>query len=65
MSQETASFVLRTCDLTLGSSTSERTSEQYGTTYAWNNINLRVLSGDMYDKYDRFNLNSNTIAKGV
>ena len=65
MSQETASLVLRTCDLTLGSSISIGTADQYGTTYTWNNINLRVLLGDMYDKYDRFNLNLNTIATGA
>jgi hypothetical protein len=28
----------------------------------WNNINLRNLLGDMYDKYDRFNIALNTIA---
>ena len=30
--------------------------------FTWNNINLRSLLGDMYDKYDRFNLCLNTIA---
>jgi len=28
----------------------------------WNNINLRNLLGDMYDKYDRFNLCLNSIS---
>jgi hypothetical protein len=28
----------------------------------WNNINLRILLGDMYDKYDRFNLCLNCIS---
>ena len=28
----------------------------------WNNINLRNLLGDMYDKYDRFNLSLNCIS---
>ena len=27
----------------------------------WNNINLRTLLGDMYDKYDMFNLCLNTV----
>ena len=26
------------------------------TVEVWNNINLRVLLGDLYDKYDRFKL---------
>jgi hypothetical protein len=30
--------------------------------FTWNNINLRNLLGDMYDKYDRFNIALNTIA---
>ena len=55
MSQESASLVLKTSDLTLNSSTVIGTADQYGTTYTWNNINLRVLLSDMYDKYDRFN----------
>ena len=65
MSQETASLVLKTCDLTLGSTTNVGFANQYGTSFIWNNINLRVLLGDMYDKYDRFNLNLNTIATGA
>lgn len=35
------------------------------TSCTWSNINLRHLLGDMYDKYDRFNLCLNTIAQGV
>ena len=61
---QTASLVLKTSDLTLNSSTSTGTVDQYGTSFTWNNINLRVLLGDMYDQYDRFNLNLNTIATG-
>ena len=59
---QTASLVLKSSDLTLNSSTATGTADQYGTTYTWNNINLRVVLGDMYDQYDRFNLNLNTIA---
>jgi hypothetical protein len=57
-----ASLVLRSSDLTLG------TSNQYGScdanrlTQTWNNINLRTLLGDMYDKYDLFNICLNTIS---
>jgi hypothetical protein len=56
-----ASLVLRSSDLTLD------TSNQYGScdakrlTQTWNNINLRTVLGDMYDKYDLFNLCLNTI----
>ncbi len=35
------------------------------TSTTWYNINLRTLLGDMYDKYDLFNLCLNTIATGV
>jgi hypothetical protein len=54
--------VLRSSDLTLG------TTNQYGScdamrlTQTWNNINLRTLLGDMYDKYDLFNICLNTIS---
>jgi hypothetical protein len=57
-----ASLVLRSSDLTLN------TSNQYGScdamklTQTWNNINLRTLLGDMYDKYDLFNICLNTIS---
>jgi hypothetical protein len=59
---QTASLVLKSSDLTFGSSTTVGTADANGTTLTWNNINLRVLLGDMYDQYDRFNLNLNTIA---
>jgi hypothetical protein len=35
------------------------------TSFTWNNIDLRTLLGDMYNKYDRFNLCLNTIASGI
>jgi hypothetical protein len=60
-----ASLVLRSSDLTLG------TTNQYGScdanrlTQTWNNINLRTLLGDMYDKYDLFNICLNTITTAV
>jgi len=59
---ETASLILKSSDLTFGSSTTIGTADTNGTTLTWNNINLRVLLGDMYDKFDRFNLNLNTLA---
>ena len=65
MSQETASLVLKSSDLTLNASTAIGTSDQFGTTLTWNNINLRTLLGDMYDKFDRFNLCLNTVASSI
>ena len=43
-------------------STSIGSADQFGTSYTWNNINVSVLLCDMYDQYDRFNLNLNTVA---
>jgi hypothetical protein len=57
-----ASLVLRSSDLGVNGTTS-----QYGScdanrlTQTWNNINLRTLLGDMYEKYDLFNICLNTI----
>ena len=62
MSQETASLVLKSGDLTVNASTTTGTANANKTQLTWNNINLRVLLGEMYDKFDRFNLCLNTIA---
>ena len=35
------------------------------TSCTWSNIDLGMLLGDMYNKYDRFNLCLNTIAQSV
>ena len=59
---ETASLVLKSSDLTFNASNAIGTADANGTTLTWNNINLRVLLGDIYDRFDRFNLNLNTIA---
>ena len=42
--------------------TNNGTSNTNKTSTTWNNINLRTLLGDMYDKYDMFNLCLNTVA---
>jgi len=36
-----------------------------GASCTWSNINMRVLLGPLYDKYDCFNLTLNTIVSGV
>jgi hypothetical protein len=57
-----ASLVLRSSDIPSNSSNQYGSSDQYKLTQTWNNINLRTLLGDMYDKYDLFNICLNTIA---
>ena len=64
-SQEKALLVLKTSDLTFDQTNSVGSANATGTKCTWNNINLRVLMGDMYDKFDRFNLNLNTIATNI
>jgi hypothetical protein len=51
-----ASLVLRSSDLTPGASNQYGSSDTYQLIQTWNNINLRTLLGDMYDKYDLFNI---------
>ena len=56
-----ATLILKTSDIsstpsTIGSSNTNK-SQLY-----WNNINLRTLLGDLYDKYDTFNLCLNSIS---
>ena len=63
-SQEKALLVLKTSDLTYNTSNSIGTANATGTQCTWNNINLRVLLGNLYDKYDRFNLTLNTFTTG-
>ena len=55
-------LVLKSGDLTQNATTNVGTCDQYRTTFTWSNINLRLLMGDLYDQYDYFNLNLNTIA---
>lgn len=45
--------------------TASSTNNSSRTSFTWNNIDLRILLGDMYNKYDRFNLCLNTIAQGL
>jgi hypothetical protein len=59
-----ASLVLRSCDIPQNGSNQYGSSDQYSLTQTWNNINLRILLGDMYDKYDLFNICLNTVTTG-
>ena len=64
-----SSLVLKTSDFTKNSDYLIGTAYSNGKNLAnaklssltWNNIDLRSLLGDMYDKYDKFNLCLNTI----
>ena len=53
---ENALLVLKTADAV---------SQSHNTINTWSNINLRNLLGMMYDKYEVFNLQLNTIATGL
>lgn len=52
MNIQNASLVLKSCDAICDATRINMT---------WNNINLRTVLGDMYDKFDMFNLCLNTI----
>ena len=51
---QNATLVLRTMDLTQSASTVLGTADNIKCNLTWNNINLRTVLGDMYDKYDMF-----------
>ena len=53
---ENATLILRTKDAVSSSNNSQNT---------WNNINLRILLGTMYDKYEMFNLCLVNISTGA
>ena len=63
-SQEKALLVLKTSDLVFDQTNSVGSANATGTKCTWNNINLRVLLGNLYSKYDRFNLCLNTFTTG-
>lgn len=51
-----AKLSLQTNKLTLNTSSYKGQVDQFRTNITWNNVNFRMLLGDMYDKYDLFNL---------
>jgi hypothetical protein len=53
--------VLRTADLTNALTPNVGTCDFSKANFTWNNINLRTLLGNMYDKYDKFNICLNTV----
>jgi hypothetical protein len=56
-----AALVLKTSDLTAGSTTTVGDCNTSNTSYTWYGINMRTLLGDLYDNYDLFNLCLNTV----
>ena len=60
-----ASLVLKTSDLADNATNQYGTINQYKTAYTWNNINLRTVLGDLYDKFDTFNLCLNTVVSST
>ena len=64
--QDIACLVLKTNVLpTDGTTNAYGTSNSINTIFTWNNINLRTLLGDMFDKYDRYLLLLQSISTGV
>ena len=51
-----AKLTLKTSTMAPDSFSQYGTVDQYRTNITWNNINMRLLLGDMYDRYDLFNL---------
>ena len=58
-------LVLKTSDLTTNASTNIGTCDQFRTSFTWNNINLRMLLGSMYDQYDYFNISLISISSSL
>ena len=51
-----ATLTLKSTHLSIGTPDFRGVVKTFSTHMTWNNINLRLLLGDMYDKYDNFNL---------
>ena len=58
MQSECASFHLNTTDISVNSDVSNQygSINVYRNDITFNNISLRTILGDMYDKYDKFNI---------
>ena len=51
-----ASLVLKSHSLPMNGSNAFGSTNEFKTRMTWNNINFRLLLGDMYDKFDNFNI---------
>ena len=61
-SNQTVLLVLKCSDLTSGQTTAVGYMSTRKTYMTWNNINMRVLLGDMWEKFDNFNISLAQIA---
>ena len=72
---ESINFVLKTTDINLDNTPATYYTKtftnnlgsvaQNRTSFIWNNVNLRTILGEMYDRYDKFNISLNFIAGGA
>ena len=56
---ESSTFILRTSDLpTFANGANDKGSTNNGShsSFTWNNVDFKAILGDMYDKYDYFNI---------
>jgi len=54
-----ASFILRTSDLPTnanGANANGSTNNSSASSFTWNNIDMRLILGDLWDKYEYFNI---------
>lgn len=54
-----ASFILRTSDLpafNAGANSNGSTNNGSASSFTWNNIDMRLILGDLWDKYEYFNI---------
>jgi hypothetical protein len=59
---ECSCLILRASDLAVNAQNANGICNQYRTSLTWTNIDLRTVLGDMYYKYDLFNLALTTVA---
>ena len=60
-----ASLVLKSLDLSINATSNIGSCDAHITNMTWFNINIRTLLGDMYDKFDTFNLCLNSVTSSV
>ena len=59
-----STLVLRTEDLTVGTTTNIGSCDALNNNFTWNNINMKQILGREYDKYDDFNISLNLVTVG-
>ena len=68
MNSESATFILKTSDLptnAAGENATGSTNNTSGSSYTWKNIDMRVILGSMYNKYDEFNIGLVSVVSAV